>query len=101
MTLNKTKDLVKSVLESKPATRNSDDVLYIEVCKTINPLYVDLPFWKILQSRKSYGFPPYESVRRARQKLQSDYPELAANENVEAQRAINEDKYRAFAKEVV
>lgn len=43
-------------------------------------------------------FPPFESVRRTRQKVQEKYPDLAASEEVEAGRELNETAYREFAR---
>jgi hypothetical protein len=51
--------------------------------------------------RKDFGFPCFETVRRARQKLQATYPELKACEEVEAVRSENEEAVRDYARGVV
>ena len=99
--LKNTSDIVKVILQRYPDTRNSDDLLYLYVCEYINGRNTDLPFWKVLKERKEFGYPPFESVRRSRQKLQATYPELASSKVVEAQREQNEKIYREFAREVI
>jgi hypothetical protein len=43
------------------------------------------------------GFVGFETVRRARQKIQATFPELAACERVEGFRAENEAEYKKYA----
>lgn len=99
--LNTTVNLVKSILEECPEARNNDDVLYLLVCRRTNDICVNLPFWKVLLNRKAYNLPAFESVRRSRQRLQAAYPELAGDENVDAQRMLNEEIFREFARGMV
>lgn len=99
--LKNTSDIVKVILQRYPDTRNSDDLLYLKVCEYVNGTHISLPFWKVIQDRKDFGYPPFESVRRSRQKLQATYPELASNKVVEAKRTQNEKIYEEFAKGVI
>lgn len=96
----RTSDIVKQVLEEAPETRNSDDLLYVEVCKRISRVATVMPFNEVMGHRKEYGLPPFESVRRTRQKIQQHYPELAGCAEVEAQRVVNEDIVRNYARKV-
>ena len=96
--LMNTTDIVKIILTKYQDTRNSDDLLYVYVCEYIDGAPTDLPFWKFMQERKEYGYPPFESVRRSRQKLQATFPELAGSKVVEAKRAENEKIYREYAR---
>ncbi len=98
--IKRTSDIVKEILETQPATRNSDDELYFQVCKKINPEAMAKPFYMVVLHRKEHALPPFESVRRTRQKLQASFPELAANENVEAQRIVNEGIVNNYARQV-
>lgn len=98
--IKRTQDLVKEILETVPETRNSDDELYFHVCKRINPDAMLKPFYKVVLHRKEHALPPFESVRRTRQKLQAAYPELAANADVEAQRIVNEGIVKNYARQV-
>ena len=98
--IRRTSDIVKDVLETIPETRNSDDLLYICVCEKINPTLGTQPFRTVLMYRKSLNLPPFESVRRTRQKLQASYPELCGTDEVEAWRVVNEGVVRDYARSV-
>lgn len=98
--IKRTSDIVKEILERKPETRNSDDELYFEVCKKINPDAIAKPFYMVVLHRKEHSLPPFESVRRARQKLQASYPELCGSDEVEAMRCVNETIVNNYARSV-
>lgn len=101
--LRNTKNLVRKALESSINARNSDNYLYYLICKAIMlSKGVDIStisFKEGLLLRKQYGLPNYETVRRARQKLQQENPDLAATAEVEAERAIREEAFREFVRE--
>jgi hypothetical protein len=100
--LNNTAALVKSILEMHPQARNSDNYLFYLVCKTIgrrNGIEIDeMSMPKFMLHLKEYGFPQFETVRRTRQKIQAAHSELAGNSKVEAQRLLNEESFRDFAR---
>lgn len=96
--LKSTQDIVMEILENFPITRNSDNFLYIKVCEYINPSVINKPFWEVLGSVSNYNLPQYETVRRTRQKIQSEHPELCANSNIAAQRTMNEEVFREYAR---
>lgn len=98
--IKKTSDIVKEILERNPETRNSDDELYFQVCKKINPEAMSKPFYMVVLHRKEHSLPPFESVRRARQKLQASYPELCGSDDVEAWRKANEEVVKDYARSV-
>lgn len=105
--MSKTKELytttalVKEILISDEKARNSDSFLYLLVLNVVAQRKgFDLncvPITDFLFNMAEWGFPPFESVRRSRQKLQAAFPELSADETVEAFRAENEKEVRAFA----
>lgn len=95
--LYKTSDLIKNILEEKPATRDSDDLLYFEVCKELCPYVLDNKLGDVLLTFNDYDLPRYESVGRARRKIQSENPWLVSSEKVRSWRTDNEEKYREFA----
>jgi len=99
--LKNTSDIVKVILQKYPDTRNSDDLLYLKVCEYVNGTHISLPFWKVIKDRKDFGYPPFESVRRSRQKIQAEFPELASNKVVQAKRTQNEEIYKEFARGVI
>lgn len=100
--LHTTTNLVKGILEEYPDTRNSDNILYVRVCEQvgkehgININKMSMPFF--LLNLKDYNMPQYETVGRCRRKLQAKYPELAADADVEAQRELNEDAFKKYAR---
>ena len=96
--IHQTTMTVLQVLKAVPEARNSDDLLYIQVCSRMNPEALTMPFCQVLARRKELGLPVFESVRRSRQKLQKKHPELAGCEEVEEQRKANEEIVREYAR---
>lgn len=100
--LHTTTDLVKGILENCPETRNSDNILYLKVCEKIgnehgiNLASISVPHFFL--HLKAYKLPQYETVGRARRKIQSEYPELSGDSTVTAQRMLNEEVFRDYAK---
>lgn len=99
--LRNTTSIVKDILEQDVFARNSDDYLYYMVCRRVNEIMVHLPFWKVMLNRKQYKFPSFKSVERARRKLQREFPEFSGDADVEAQRTLNEEVFKEYAKGVV
>ena len=99
--LVKTSELVKGILEQDERARNSDEFLYLRVLgvlgemKGIDIFEMSVPCF--LLNRKEMNFPCFETVRRSRQKVQADFPELASVERVGKKRKENEQVYKAFA----
>lgn len=95
---------VMAVLDLYPKTRDSDDLLYYHVCKDRllrKGIVLDqLSFKTVILGRKEYGIPPYETVRRTRQKIQSEYPELRSAADVEAMRMVREEEFKTYARGV-
>ena len=100
--LNTTKALVKTILEQDQKARNSDSYLYLRVINTIAEKkdinLSDIPVTDFLLNISNSPFPPFESVRRSRQKLRAEFPHLEAEPEVEIFRADNEEVYRDFAR---
>ena len=99
--LNTTMNLVMAILEQDERTRNSDSFLYLKVLEHISNakgIYLKaLTVPEFLTSMDVFGFPCFETVRRTRQKIQREFPELSGNEEVKAFRSENEAAFRAFA----
>jgi hypothetical protein len=93
--------LVKHILEQNKQARNSDCILYLKVLehqsheKGIDLQLLSVPVF--LTEMKQKGFVGFETVRRARQKVQATFPELSGSETVEGFRMENEKEFRAFA----
>lgn len=90
---------VEEVLIQYPDTRNSDDLLYLMVCKCKSPSYAKLPLERALLERKNYGIPTYASVDRARRKVQAENPELRGSDSVTDARYENYKEYKEYALE--
>ena len=98
--IRKTSDLVKTILEEEPKARNSFSHLYYMICLKKNPKVLGMTFAQVLMNMKDLKLPPFESVRRSRQKLQAEYPELAGSDEVEGFRTELEEKYKDYARAV-
>jgi len=94
---------VRAVLTENMASRNDDMKLYLYVCEyTLSDKGIpigNMPFETVMEQYRSLGIPCFESVRRTRQKLQAEYPELAGNRQIRKLRAAQEKIYRKYAKE--
>lgn len=101
--MKKITEIVLKILETDIGARNSDSFLYFRVLEHVsNQNGMDIhtmPVARFLMHMNDWGFPKFESVRRARQKLQAKYPELGACDAVADQRMRNERIYRAYALE--
>ena len=93
--------LVKHILEQNKQARNSDSILYLKVLEhQSHELGIDLRLLSVpvfLTEMGQRGFAGFETVRRARQKIQATFPELAACEAVEGFRMENEKEFRVYA----
>lgn len=101
--LKTTTSVVKKILETDEQSRSSDSFLYFKVLEYYgNRTSVDIHNMSVphfLLNMSQLGVPPFESVRRARQKIQANYPWLASNKKVAEFRNANEQIYRAYALE--
>lgn len=101
--LNTVKELVRYVLITDRKARNSDSYLYLKVIEhqaiqrqTDLRLVSVVSFFAHLNEN---GFAKFESVRRARQKLQNEFPELMGSADVQEARQENEAVFREWAVE--
>lgn len=96
--LKQTSAIVEHLLRENRQTRNSDSYLYLKVLEYLDESICHLPVRVFLNSMGDFNVPGFETVRRARQKLQAKFPELAACEKVQEGRFVNEQRYLAFAR---
>jgi hypothetical protein len=100
--LKTTTNLVKSILEENHQARNSDSYLYLKVLEHISAQKgIDLSGLTVphfLTSLNVLGLPCFETVRRSRQKIQMECPELKGCRAVQDARAENEQAYREYAR---
>jgi hypothetical protein len=99
--LNKIKSRVLRILQEKPQARNSDNLLYLYVIREIaeeQQINLNLSIEDFLITMPVSVFPPFESVRRARQKAQAENKELSADNAVEVFREEFREEFRKFAR---
>ena len=103
--LKHTTKIVKAILEEDEQARNSDSFLYMRVLDVYGENNgIDIKQMSIttfLLNLREFGFPPFESVRRARQKIQATFPHLAASGKVGAMREENEKEFVEYSKKVI
>lgn len=91
---------VKEILIRNPKTRGEDMLLYLEYSLAYGKAGIaDLPFGKVMRSWKYYGLPYFESIRRARQKIQAETPWLKPKVDTRKGRKVQEKQYRRYAKD--
>lgn len=87
---------VIDMLKQHPATRSNDRLLIREIytkCYGVNPF---APFGEIIMRN---DLPSFESIRRARQKVQAYCEDLRAEEPVESIRIAEQEEYLEYARE--
>lgn len=95
--LYKLEDVVKEVLTNFEETRSNDFELIYAVYREIDFVHTTRePFHEIMLNHKKYGLPPFESITRARRKIQKNYPELA-NKKVQEARYNETVEYIDYA----
>jgi hypothetical protein len=103
--LKNTTKLCKQILTELPDSRNSDNILYYYVCKVnLEKIGIDIDRVSLesaLLHRNTYGLPNFETVRRTRQKIQAEFPELSGSNAVEIRRMEREEIFREFARGVL
>ena len=104
MKLNSITNTVKMFLENYPNTRDDDYLLWLRVLEFMaerdrKPNFAkSVSLGAFLSTAKCCKYPHYETVSRARRKLQEHYPSLRATAETEAARAKEEKLYREFAR---
>ena len=88
---------VRYILETEPATRNDDNLLYIKACLFYNSSVDKFPFGTVFTNARMFDIPSYKSIERARRKLQAKYEHLKSSQTMKEYRAEEELRYKAFA----
>ena len=96
--LFKVENIVKDILSWNPNTREDDFVLIYHVYMVINPLLLSKPFGEVLMLHSHYGLPSFESIFRARRKVQQYNPDLRASKKAIKIRKDTEEYYKFFSK---
>ena len=85
---------VKLALWESPETRCSDRKLILKMYEDMG--VADYSFREVMEMD---GLPSFESIRRARQKVQEQTPWLRGDERTEAMRMENQVEFLEFARE--
>lgn len=67
---------VKQILEAYPATRDDDMLLYGVFLANHSSVSPTETFYYVCQTAQARGLPSYESISRARRKIQEQEPSL-------------------------
>lgn len=97
--LNTIYDLVKDILGIDTRARDDDMYLYVQFCKQRDcKEALKMPFYVVMEHSSEFGMPSYESVSRARRKVQSDHPELRGSREITEIRSEYEQMYFDWAR---
>lgn len=94
--IKKYENLVHSILLRHPATRGDDKLLYYWVLSE-EGYNVGISLYRYLLGTNN--FPNYDSISRARRKLQAKYPELRPPKGDQIRREEAEQEYIEYARE--
>ena len=95
--LQKVEKLVEKVLRGKIGTRDDDFCLIFNVYREINPDTVYMDFRRVMRDHAELGLPSFESITRARRKLQSEKPELGSSRKAKGIRKTEELDFKRYA----
>lgn len=96
-------DMVKTILESDPKTRNCDGLLYIRFLDELSREkgetdYLQMTVLNFLHMQPMMGVPTIETVSRIRRKVQRNFPELKSSVKITNYRAEREEMFREYAR---
>lgn len=75
--------IVEQLLIDDPMTRENDNILYISVCRKLNPIVLGMDFETVMRNTTCMGIPSIKTVERCRRKLQETHPALRSSKKVE------------------
>ena len=89
---------VRAILSNHKEARDDDMILYLLYCNRYGKVKVGgLPFEMVMKNYTDFGIPCFESIRRARQKIQASTPELDCSPGTRRARRKQQGKYKAYA----
>lgn len=90
---------VKRIMEADIMTRDDDGLLIARFDAELNPMVYGLTYVQVMSDRAGLGLPSCESIRRARQKVQEEYPELQGSERAKKARQQKREEIEEFVRE--
>lgn len=95
--LMKTANIILKILKEDELARKDDMHLFLRVHETLMPNISNYNTKTVLDLIRRKKLPSWESMSRARRKMQEKYPELRDTETA-GFRYAEEEKYREFAR---
>lgn len=98
--MEKLRDLektVRTILEEKPATRGSDDLLYTWVCYKMGYGLKGKDAQDFILNYRRMGIPTIESVGRCRRKLQEKNESLKPTPDIQLKRKKQENSFYHYS----
>lgn len=96
--LSTVRAMVFEELSIHPDTRDDDFILIMNIYK--NHFDTDnMTFDEVMKNHSRYGVPSFETIRRSRQLVQAEHPELRASAQVEEGRYYKQADFIRFATE--
>lgn len=89
---------VMDILKKYPETRSDDTKLLYRFFEDYYKLGT-CPFYRVLELQRCGEVPYFESIRRARQKIQNYCEDLRAEEPVESIRIAEQEDYIVYSRE--
>ena len=85
---------VKKILIAKPDTRDDDMKLYAYMVYHLVGLQPNIGFYEAIFNHEKHGLPSYESITRARRKVQENEPTLRGKKYLK--RLERQEEYRQY-----
>lgn len=95
--MRKLENIVRHALEESREARDDDFLLIFKVYKAINESVIYKDFRQVMRDHVQYRLPSFESITRARRKVQKETPELRSSKRTKEIRAIEQDAFRDYA----
>lgn len=83
--------LVYEVLTDYPKARDDDFELVLGLYSILCPQLLEINFGSILKEHKEYSLPSFESITRARRKVQAQHKELASQKTLRKRQELCEE----------
>ena len=94
--MNQATPMYEEILKKYPQTRSNDKELVLMLFRDYYGIGWGVPFAYVMRSKR---LPSFESVRRARQRIQEYYPDFRAEEPVESIRIAEQEDYISYSRE--
>ena len=95
--MRKLENIVRHVLEESREARDDDFLLIFKVYKIINESVIYKDFRQVMRDHAEFRLPSFESITRARRKIQKECPELRSSKRSREIRAAEQDAFYDYA----